>query len=62
MLLDMGAGGFPIAYFEQKENKVVFSEIYQEEKNLFKPKNKEIKEVFNLILNDMSLIRPIEKD
>lgn len=62
MLLDMGAGGFPIAYFEQKENKVVFSEIYQEEQNLFKPKNKEIKEVFNLILNDMSLIRPVEKD
>jgi len=62
MFLDMGVRGLPIAYLEKEENSIDFSPAYREETNLYKPSDETIKEVFDSILNDMSLIKPIEKD
>jgi len=62
LYLNTGINGLPIAYLDIQENKVEFSPAYRAEENIHKPNDKTIEEVFNLILKDMSLIRPIEKD
>lgn len=61
LFLDTGVNGLPIAFCDKAGGEIIFTPVYLEDTRFIHPTDDEVKQVFDTIFEDMSLIVPKEE-